>query len=70
MEINRYFREDVFDAYWFEDLEQLRIIMEKWRQDYNENHPHKSLGRLSPKQFKEQRSGKDKLRKKLNLALS
>ncbi len=55
---NRYFREDVLDAYWFEDLEQLRIIIEKWRQDYNENHPHKSLGRLSPKQYLDVNSGK------------
>jgi len=67
---NRYFREDVLDAYWFEDLEQLRIIMEKWKLDYNENHPHKSLGRLSPNQFKQERNDKDKLRKKLNLVLS
>jgi putative transposase len=26
---NRTFREDVLDAYWFEDLEQLGIIAEK-----------------------------------------
>jgi putative transposase len=45
---NRYFREDVLDAYWFEDLDQLRTIMESWRMDYNENHPHKSLGGLTP----------------------
>ena len=48
---NRFFRDDVLDAYWFEDLEQLRIIAEKWRYDYNYNHPHKSLGRLAPCQF-------------------
>ena len=34
---NRYFREDVLDAYWFEDLEQLRVIIERWRTDYNYN---------------------------------
>jgi len=33
------------NAYWFEDLEQLRIISEKWRTDYNENHPPQSLGK-------------------------
>ena len=55
---NRYFREDVLDAYWFEDLEQLRMIIENWRVDYNENHPHKSLGRLSPKQYLDVNSGK------------
>ena len=40
---NRTFREDVLDAYWFEDLEQLGIIAEKWRYDYNFYHPHKAL---------------------------
>jgi len=54
---NRTYREDVLDAYWFEDLEQLRLITEKWRIDYNENHPHKSLGRMSPNQFKSMSKG-------------
>jgi len=48
---NRFSREDVLDHYWFEDLEQLRIIADKWRYDYNYFHPHKSLGRLTPCQF-------------------
>lgn len=48
---NRFFREDILDAYWFEDLEQLRILAEKWRLDYNHNHPHKSLGGKAPSQF-------------------
>lgn len=55
---NRFFREDVLDAYWFEDLEQLRIIIETWRRDYNENHPHKSLGKMSPRQYGDVNSGK------------
>ena len=67
---NRYFREDVLDAYWFENLEQLRVIIEKWRTDYNENHPHKSLGRLSPNPFKALSKSKDIKDKKLNLVLS
>ena len=48
---NRHFREDILDAYWFEDLEQLRILIEKWRYDYNHHHPHKSLRGLTPKGF-------------------
>ena len=55
---NRYFREDVLDAYWFEDLNQRRTIMESWRIDYNENHPHKSLSGLTPKQYLAVNSGK------------
>jgi len=48
---NRFFREDILDAYWFEDLDQLNIIAQKWRYDYNYNHPHKSLGGKAPCQF-------------------
>jgi putative transposase len=48
---NRTFREDVLDAYWFEDLEQLGIIAEKWRYDYNFYHPHKALEYKAPCQY-------------------
>ena len=48
---NRLFREDVLDAYWFEELEQVRIIAERWRQDYNRHHPHSSLGGISPRDY-------------------
>ena len=41
---NRTYREDVLDAYLFENIEQLRILTQQFRMDYNENHPHKSLG--------------------------
>jgi putative transposase len=49
---NRFFREDILDAYWFEDYQHLRILSENWRQDYNNNHPHKSLKGLAPCQFR------------------
>jgi putative transposase len=48
--LNRQFREDVLDAYLFENLEQVAILAEDWRRDYNQNHPHKSLGGKSPRQ--------------------
>jgi len=48
---NRFFREDILDAFYFNDLHQLRKLSSKWRDDYNFNHPHKSLGRKSPKEF-------------------
>jgi putative transposase len=62
---NRIFREDILDAYWFEDLEQLRILIHQWREDYNHNHPHKSLNRLSPIKYLENavNSGKVQPRK-------
>lgn len=43
--------------------------MDKWSLDYNENHPHKSLGRLSPNQYKLVNDDHIK-HEKLNLALS
>ncbi len=50
---NRHFREDVLDAYLFASLSQVNIICAKWQDDYNDNHPHRSLGHKSPKVFKE-----------------
>lgn len=49
---NRFYREDILDAYWFEDLHQIRALTNKWREDYNENHPHKSLGNISPREYR------------------
>jgi putative transposase len=48
---NRLFREDVLDAYIFEDLKQVKHLAEEWKNDYNLNHPHSSLGGLSPKNY-------------------
>ncbi len=56
--LNRFYREDVLDAYWFNDLYQLRTLTDKWMEDYNNNHPHESLGDKSPREFKP-RSQKD-----------
>ena len=41
---NRLYRKDVLDAFIFSDIEQVKIISDKWRKYYNENHPHESLG--------------------------
>ena len=46
--LNRLFREDILDAYLFEDMEELRLLADQWRYDYNLYHPHSSLGGLSP----------------------
>lgn len=49
---NRLFREDVLDAYLFDRISSVRVLCHKWKDDYNNNHPHKSLGKMSPIQFK------------------
>ena len=48
---NRTFREDVLDAHLFSSIRQFQIISDLWRTDYNDNHPHSSLGGKSPKEF-------------------
>jgi putative transposase len=48
--LNRTYREDVLNAYFFDSLEQLRILSDKWMYDYNNNHPHRSLNRMTPNQ--------------------
>ncbi len=48
---NRHYREDILDAYYFDDIYQLQKLSNHWKQDYNNNHPHKSLGNKSPAEF-------------------
>lgn len=55
---NRMYREDVLDAYLFSGLEQVRMLSKDWQDDYNGNHPHKSLGGLSPQKYLVVNSGK------------
>lgn len=49
---NRFYREDVLDAYYFNDIHQLQKLSDQWKDDYNYNHPHRSLGNKSPVEFK------------------
>lgn len=48
---NKTFREDVLDAYLFRSIEEVQAQSEVFREDYNENHPHESLGRKSPNEY-------------------
>jgi putative transposase len=48
---NRTFREDVLDAYLFDDLQEVREITQQWLQDYNTIRPHEALQGLPPRQF-------------------
>lgn len=41
--LNPTYREDVLDAYFFDSLEQLRILSDKWVDTYNHKHPHRSM---------------------------
>ena len=48
---NRSYRQDVLDAYVFGSLEEVRGVTEEWRDDYNSERPHDSLGRVPPLTF-------------------
>lgn len=48
---NRTFRTDVLDRFEFTTLEEVRRMTEDWRHRYNHQHPHRSLGGLSPIHF-------------------
>ena len=48
---NRTFREEVLDAYLFDNLKQVGQITESWLEDYNTIRPHEALKGISPRQF-------------------
>ena len=50
-EFNRTYREEVLDAYLFEDLQEVRHITEQWLNDYNTIRPHEALQGLPPRQY-------------------
>lgn len=48
---NRTYREEVLDAYLFDDLQEVRYITEQWLEAYNTIRPHDALQGLPPRQF-------------------
>jgi putative transposase len=69
---NRHLREDILDAYLLETVNQTNELLENWRDDYNQNHPHKSLKGASPNAYKELFSKakiySDSVKAKMNVA--
>jgi putative transposase len=51
---NRTYRHEVLDAYVFESLDQVRRITRAWIDEYNEERPHDSLGKIPPAMFRRQ----------------
>jgi putative transposase len=50
---NRTYRDEVLNAYLFEDLDQVREISWEWMINYNERRPHDALGGLPPAVYRE-----------------
>ncbi|MCR4813143.1 MAG: IS3 family transposase [Bacteroidales bacterium] len=49
---NGSYRRAVLDAYIFRTLDDVRKIIEEWKNEYNENRPNDSLGDMSPREYK------------------
>lgn len=47
-------REECLNVHWFEDLTDARAKLQVWKQEYNEERPHRSLKNLTPLQYKTQ----------------
>ncbi len=48
---NGRFRDECLNVHWFASLEDATTKIETWRQDYNENHPHRALKGQSPNEY-------------------
>jgi len=44
-------RKELLDAYLFYSLEDVRLLTEQWRVDYNEERPHEALGNVPPAEY-------------------
>jgi putative transposase len=47
-------RDECLNEHWFTSLAHARLVIERWRREYNEERPKKKLGGLTPAQYAEQ----------------
>jgi putative transposase len=47
-------RDECLKVYWFETLDDAKVKIDAWRQDYNESRPHQALKELTPLAFARQ----------------
>lgn len=45
---NGRFRDECLNEHWFTSLQHVKVVIESWRREYNEDRPKKSLGGLPP----------------------
>jgi putative transposase len=49
---NGTFRDECLNVHWFLSIEDACEKIETWRQDYNRNRPHSSLGDMTPEEYR------------------
>ena len=57
---NGRFRDECLGIEEFRSREEAKVVIEKWRREYNEVRPHSSLGYLTPNEFVEQSARREK----------
>ena len=50
---NGRFRDECLNMEVFSNVVEARVVIEEWRHHYNEERPHSSLGRRTPREFRE-----------------
>ena len=51
---NGKFRDECLNLHWFRSIDHARQVIERWRQEYNTERPHSSLGYLTPAEYVQQ----------------
>jgi len=46
-------RDECLNEHWFANLVHARAVIERWRREYNQERPKKSLGGLTPAAYAE-----------------
>lgn len=48
---NGKFRDECLNVHWFASLAHARVIIQRWKEEYNQERPHSALGQLAPAVF-------------------
>jgi putative transposase len=48
---NGKFRDECLNEHWFVTMDHARRVIERWREEYNGERPHSSLGDLTPNEY-------------------
>lgn len=66
---NARLRDECLNQHWFISLQEAQTVIEEWREDYNRNRPHSSLGNQTPEEFAQRCALIPEAKKRLELSL-